>query len=81
MRKLNIGDFVAVKTSDSNSRFDIKYVGNISKVYNQCPQTNEWLAKLKNPIPSESVRSTWYTVRILNGGEICLPAYLLLTIE
>ena len=35
---------------------------------------NKWLKGLKCPVKAEDVRSTWYSIEPLCGGEICVPA-------
>jgi len=63
-----VNDFVIEK--EGNNMF-----GLISEVHKKCPMTNEWLEGLNNPVKAESVRSTWYSILVIGGGEICVPAY------
>ena len=48
--------------------------GRITCVHNQCPIKNEWLKGLARPVKAEDVRSTWYSIAPICGGEIVLPA-------
>ena len=36
--------------------------------------TNKWLKGLGCPVKAEDVRSTWYSIAPICGGEICVPA-------
>ena len=48
--------------------------GRITCVHNQCPMKNEWLKGLECPVKAEDVRSTWYSIAPICGGEIVVPA-------
>ena len=48
--------------------------GRITCVHNQCPMKNEQLKGLECPVKAEDVRSTWYSIAPICGGEIVVPA-------
>jgi hypothetical protein len=66
MNKLNVNDYVITKNH--------KWVGKISAIHKSCPQTNLWLSHQAIPVKAESVRSTWYSILCISGGEIVTPA-------
>jgi hypothetical protein len=60
-----VGDIV--KTKNKN------YIGTISSIHNTCPMSNNWLSNQSIPVLAESVRSTWYSIKMAEGGVVCCP--------
>jgi hypothetical protein len=64
--KLKLNDYAMTKNNN--------YFGKISAIHKSCPQSNIWLKNLEIPVKAEDVRSTWYSIICITGGEIVTPA-------
>ena len=62
--KFNVGDDVI--TLGHGHR------GKISRMYNTCPQSNDWLSIQSIPVKAESIRKPWYSVACEPAGKVCV---------